>query len=165
MNIKVSETRRTMAKDLLIFPETEEDSKKIYESLKKEDSGLIGTSAIFRPPRKSAEAEVEDSLSVVMKDVDIRAEEEDIEAAIMEEQGLKVKVVRFINRTSGRGIPKVKVTFEKKEEMEDATKNGGVQEEDQNSTMLQVPTIRPCPGLLQGTRREMREVRRTPQKS
>ena len=43
--------------------------------------------------------------------------------------------------------------------------NGGVQEEDQNPAMLQVPTIRPCPGLLQGTRREMREVRRTPQKS
>ena len=32
MNIKVSETRRTMAKGLLIFPETEEDSKKIYTS-------------------------------------------------------------------------------------------------------------------------------------
>ena len=43
--------------------------------------------------------------------------------------------------------------------------NGGVQEEDQNPAVLQVPTIRPCPGLLQGTRREMREVRRTPQKS
>ena len=123
MNIKVSETRRTMAKDLLIFPETEEDSKKIYESLKREDSGLVGTSAIFRPPKKSAEAKVEDSLSVVVKDVDTKAEEEDIEAAIMEEQRLKVKVVRFINRSSGRGIPKVKVTFEKKEEMEAATKN------------------------------------------
>ena len=123
MNIKVSETRRTMAKDLLIFPETEEDSKKIYESLKREDSGLVGTSAIFRPPKKSAEAKVEDSLSVVVKDVDTKAEKEDIEAAIMEEQRLKVKVVRFINRSSGRGIPKVKVTFEKKEEMEAATKN------------------------------------------
>ena len=88
-----------MAKDLLIFPETEEDSKKIYESLTKEESGLIGTSAIFRPPKKSAEAKVEDALSVVVKDVDTRAGEEDIEAAILEEQGLKVKDVRFINRT------------------------------------------------------------------
>ena len=45
--VKVSETRRTMGKDLLIFPETEEDSKKIYESMKREDSGLMGTSAVF----------------------------------------------------------------------------------------------------------------------
>ena len=70
MGVKVSETRRTMGKDLLIFPETEEDSKKIYESMKREDSGLMGTSAVFRPPRSSTEANVEDALSVGVKDVD-----------------------------------------------------------------------------------------------
>ena len=123
MGVKVSETRRTMGKDLLIFPETEEDSKKIYESMKREDSGLMGTSAVFRPPRSSTEAKVEDALSVVVKDVDTTIGEGDIEKAILEKQGLKVKVIRFINRTSGRGIPKVKVTFEKKEEMEAAISN------------------------------------------
>ena len=123
MGVKVSETRRTMGKDLLIFPETEEDSKKIYESMKREDSGLMGTSAVFRPPRSSTEAKVEDALSVVVKDVDPTIGEEEIETAILEKQGLKVKVIRFINRTSGRGIPKVKVTFEKKEEMEAAINN------------------------------------------
>ena len=58
-----------------------------------------------------------------MKDVDPTIGEEEIETAILEKQGLKVKVMRFINRTSGRGIPKVKVTFEKKEEMEAAINN------------------------------------------
>ena len=51
-----------MGGDLLIFPETEEDSKKIYESIKKK----IGTSGTFRQPLKnSAAAKVEDSLSIV----------------------------------------------------------------------------------------------------
>ena len=36
MGVKVSETRRTMRKDLLIFHETEEDSKKIYESMRRQ---------------------------------------------------------------------------------------------------------------------------------
>ena len=112
MEVKVSETRRTMGKDLLIFPETEEDSKTIYESMKREDSGLMGTTAVFRPPKSTAEAKVEDALSIV--DVDTTIGEEKIETAILEKQGLKVKVVRFINRTSGRDIPKVKVTFEKR---------------------------------------------------
>ena len=123
MEVKVSETRRTMVKDLLLFPETEEDSKKIYESMKREYSGLMGTSAVFRPPKSSTEARVEDALSVVVKDVDTTIGEEEIETAILEKQGLKVKVIRFINRTSGRGIPKVKVTFVKKEEMEAAINN------------------------------------------
>ena len=92
MKVKVSETRRTMRKDLLIFPETEEDSKIIYESMKREDSGLMGTSAVFRPPKSSAEAKVEDALSVVVKDVDTTIGEEEIETAIQEKQGLKVKV-------------------------------------------------------------------------
>ena len=112
-----------MGKDLLIFPETEEDSKKIYESMNREDSGLIGTTAVFRPPKNSAEAKVEDALSVVVKDVDTKIKEEEIEEAILEKQGLKVKVVQFINRASGRGIPKEKVTFVKKEEREAATSN------------------------------------------
>ena len=58
-----------------------------------------------------------------MKDVDPTIGEEEIETAILEKQGLKVKVIRFIKRTSGRGIPKVKVTFEEKEEMEAAINN------------------------------------------
>ena len=86
--------------------------------MKREDSGLMGTSAVFRPPKSSAEAKVEDALSVVVKDVDTTIGEEEIHTAILEKQGQKVKVIRFINRTSGRGIPKVKDTFVKKEEME-----------------------------------------------
>ena len=117
-SVKVSETRKTMRKDLLIVPETEEDSKKIYESMNRED---IGTTAVFRPPKNSAEAKVEDALCVVVKNVDTKIREEEIEDAILEKQGLKV--VRFINRASGRGNPKVKVTFDKKEEMEATTRN------------------------------------------
>ena len=91
--------------------------------MNREDSGLMGTSAVFRPPKSSTEAKVEDALSVVVEDVDTTIGEEEIETAILEKQGLKVKVIRFINKTSGRGIPKVKVTFEKKEEMEAAINN------------------------------------------
>ena len=87
MNVKVSETRKTMGKDLLIFPETEEDSKKIYESMNREDSSLTGTTSVFRPPKNSAEAKVEDALSVVVKDVDTKIREEEIEAASLEKQG------------------------------------------------------------------------------
>ena len=121
MEVKLSETRKTGGGgggDLLIFTETEGDSKKIYESLKREDSGLRETTAAFRQPKSQYNAKETDYLSVVATDVDTRVREEEIEAAILDKKSLKVKVIRLINRASRYGIPKVKVTYEKKKEME-----------------------------------------------
>ena len=130
-----------MAKDLLIFPETEEDSKKIYESLKKEDSGLIGTSAIFRPPKKSAEAKVEDSLSVVMKDVDIRAEEEDHhggartegEGGALHQQNIRTWHPESEGHVREEGRDGGSNQEQPSPHRYSLLQNGGVQEEDQNS--------------------------------
>ena len=89
----------------------------------REDSSLIGAAAALRQPKSQSNAKEADDLSVVATEIATRVREEEIEKAILEKQGLKVKVIRHINRASERGIPKVKVTSEKKEEMGEATKN------------------------------------------